>query len=646
MNFGIGSVHCLIEKGARQCRNNRHMNTHQYNSAALKKEFPEIYKDFFSSATTAASAPASFCWGGYYAVYFGVPFILQQLPLRTYVGLKDSRDGKITVEKSTHFLPRKRIFESVFLEPSSQDALTKFLYGEIDKLTLPVPRKTGRGLTITILTEVTVSSGLNASGSLAAALACAFLLHLGKITPAQIRAWEIHLPDFKNDPAWNEVFRLAWKIEIILQHGTASGAGAFVPFISTRSPVVYMIEKQYASGAVHIPMEQLVAQGDLGFIDDIQYVGFPLTRFDPDQKSFHFPFNICLISLGFSRERYFSELIVQEHERVRQETSRFYREIFFPRLTSPERAWLHLDSEKISSDLSQYFLDARITVVLEIVLNMMKSLLACNALALSIGALQTLSTQMNELRWFMGCFRPGLPDVELLIAQLQHKVRIMGFGDEVLGVGASSIGLGGHLLCVYSEHLGEKFPAILEKVKQENDNFELNMDWISARDGFEGRGVVVEQHLASSLRSPFVSRGTVEVITLDDHGLSKTLYSLEEFTRCKSTFEVLLDASRNEIWIQGEKITSKEIRTAVATIAVVRVLIEHPRTRVSKEQMPQSRYIADRNEFQSKIVSPLVKAIEKRLGKRINFNVEGSIVNFTVQFDPQGVTFYCIDKIA
>jgi hypothetical protein len=108
--------------------------------------------------------------------------------------------------------------------------------------------------------------------------------------------------------------------------------------------------------------------------------------------------------------------------------------------------------------------------------------------------------------------------------------------------------------------------------------------------------------------------------------------------------DVVLDSIKNEILVRGEKLTSKELRTASNTVAVVKVLLENVNKEISKTKLPSSGYLQDRNEFQSKIVSPLVRAIERRLLRRINFNVKGPIVNFTVRFDPKDVEFYFIEK--
>jgi len=199
------------------------------------------------------------------------------------------------------------------------------------------------------------------------------------------------------------------------------------------------------------------------------------------------------------------------------------------------------------------------------------------------------------------------------------------------------------LFSLASESLKNDFCDIIENFKTTTGE-DVEVGWISWRDGLEENGVVLEQSLSNNVYSEFITRGAVKVLHLDKFGLHEDLYTTEDLQQKMKTMDVLLDSVGEDIYIRGEKLTSKDIRTATITIPVVKMMMENVGKEIQKSLLPQSHYLADRNEFQSKIASPLVRAIEKRLNRRISFNVHGKVINFSVRFEPKDIEFHLVVK--
>lgn len=68
------------------------------NSTQLQKDFPEVYRDFFSKNDLVASGCFSMSWGPRSIGHIFNKLILKScLPIRCYVGIKERADGKIAL---------------------------------------------------------------------------------------------------------------------------------------------------------------------------------------------------------------------------------------------------------------------------------------------------------------------------------------------------------------------------------------------------------------------------------------------------------------------------------------------------------------------------------------------------------------------
>ncbi|KKU13835.1 MAG: hypothetical protein UX17_C0007G0001, partial [Parcubacteria group bacterium GW2011_GWC2_45_7] len=172
----------------------------------------------------------------------------------------------------------------------------------------------------------------------------------------------------------------------------------------------------------------------------------------------------------------------------------------------------------------------------------------------------------------------------------------------------------------------------------------FELDYASWRDGNSKEGLKVEQFLEKGIMSSFISSGLKALRSRDQDGQERKIFlSTEEFARKRSSFDVLVDAKESRIYVRGRALSSKELHSTKTTIKILRTLDAHFGKEVSASALPPSSYI-DRNEMQSKIVSPLMQIVKKRLGKHLPLTITGGPAkNFTMRLDAGEVKIYWLE---
>ena len=196
-------------------------------------------------------------------------------------------------------------------------------------------------------------------------------------------------------------------------------------------------------------------------------------------------------------------------------------------------------------------------------------------------------------------------------------------------------------VCILETHLPEVFKH-LKSIFNKN----LYLDYASWLDGYEEEGVRVEQHLAEGIKSKFISEGTVSLRRWKGEPTSEAeLSSLDELEKERKDIDLLIDIPENKIYIKGEKLTSKQLHSASATIEILKVLLENIGKSISNKKLPESSYSSDRNEMQSKIVTPLTKIIKQKTGKKLPLKVTGGLIDFYIKLDKSDLDIRILEKM-
>ncbi len=614
-----------------------------YNSNALKKEFAEVYRQFCASSNLVVSAPAVFGWAGYYSLFFGCPTICQNLPLRTYVGIKQRTDNNIVLDESRHFVPSRWCFENAIVSEITKRALEQMLCKELARLS----GGRARGFTIKLLSEYTVATGLSASSSLGAALASTLFLYSKRCTPEHLEEWSRKpASELTHDTLFNDVFRLAWKIDCLLQGGLASGCAAFTAFTSSTSPVVYYVERQAKSPADIRPSLDPKGHGDYSLIDTLAFGAFHISELTSAYPNHEFPFDIFLIHTGMPLVRTISAQTVEDVTDRLTSTISFYEQKMLSLLTA-RHITLTPNFGSDTVPLSSHSLwNCYLTLATTITVNIIKYLSKCNARNATLDHLRALFRNLNDYQNIIKIFIAETHHTDALVHFLHTESRKLNYNNAGVGITLSSTAAGGYLILASPVEIRQDIPQLVEKFRATQDpQHAASLDFMSWRDGFDDRGVLLEQSLEHGQYATSISEGTVQLLRLTKDGLFEEMYTKEEFERAKQTMDVLLDPIVSEVRVRGEKLTSKDLRTTTQTIQLFEKIIQKPNTPIDKDELPDSGYTKDRNEFTSKIISPLIKAVEERIGRRLDIKVHGAIINFNVQCTPNDIDVYVVRKV-
>ncbi|MEA1909587.1 MAG: hypothetical protein U9M89_00965, partial [Patescibacteria group bacterium] len=200
------------------------------------------------------------------------------------------------------------------------------------------------------------------------------------------------------------------------------------------------------------------------------------------------------------------------------------------------------------------------------------------------------------------------------------------------GVKLTGGGQGGDLLIMTScNDLRDKLPNLIEKLKQLDLNKSVTVDYISWQDGFEPKGVYLEQNFSQQLYSSWITTITYKLSRLDKKGkIHNKLISEKEYNQLKNNAPILLDKSEKRIYICGKKLTSKELKSTSATLEILEFLLSRVDKNIKNDELPKSIYANNRNAFQSKIITPFEKIYRNRNKNKPLLSISGGITDFFV----------------
>ncbi len=108
---------------------------------------------------------------------------------------------------------------------------------------------------------------------------------------------------------------------------------------------------------------------------------------------------------------------------------------------------------------------------------------------------------------------------------------------------------------------------------------------------------------------------------------------------------LLLDQIARKIYIDGEKVSSKEILSQQLTIDILDKFISTGAREISASDLPTSSYTQSKSEMMSKILSPLMRTVNRRLGSNLRMHCQGSAVDFVIKFGEVDFELFSIQKI-
>ncbi|MCX6806705.1 MAG: hypothetical protein NT135_01110 [Candidatus Berkelbacteria bacterium] len=617
------------------------------NSRSLQNKFPEVYRQFFSKCPIVVSAPGNFFWSGEYAAMFGGLTIKQNVPLRSYIGLEASNTNKVESGQSIAFIPSKAKFASWIVPPGAARKVRTIL----QKFLLENHQKTG--FIYHILLEVPSGCGLASSGAFAAAVALAAYLHCGLIDMPKIKKWsETKLSELTKDSQFNKVFRLAWKIESTYHNQSSSGAAPFAAITGSALPIVYFTEKRTGDLVSH-PKARFPVNiaDDYDLINEIDYRAYRLEELleleglkadSINLRGFsEWPIDFGLI---YSGDTGLTEASIKSLGNIEDSLLESFSgwKKYFSKIKLKDAKPLFYEIIKQPKELA---LDPYLKSISVISMEILSGLVSVFTRGSSKVDLQHLFNSINCNQGFLKTLDVSSPLIDEICYSINKQV--IELGDE-LGAGCKLTGAGkkGDILFAVNYHgLRDQIDNIIDKLCQETKE-NIWLDYASWIDGIEEEGARVEQNLVAKIYSKFISSGSILIKSFNQAGMVQPeLMTLEDFEKEKSKIDLLIDKIERDIYVGGKKMTSKEIPSSSATGEILTILLNSMGKSIANYQLPESSYAQDRNEMQSKIISPLVKTIKKYTGKNLPLKITGGLAEFRIKLEPSDLDIRALNKV-
>lgn len=588
------------------------------NTQTLRKSFPDVYRDFFSRCELVVSAPLNISITGDYLDSCGGLMLQQKLPLRIYVGFEVNPEVNHLSFGSCRYFTQL-VNQGEFVDGRINPTVEANLLQYIEKIFYQSRPKSASRYTFHVLAEAPLMAGWGNSSGLAAALAVGLSLLHNSVTIQEINQWQTNdLIELTSDPLYYRIFRLAWQFRIIIRGGQGSGHGLVM--VDSYYPIIFWAK----------PLPRTMS--DPIKISDDPYFAYRFENLVDEGVQGGWPFDFGLINSGPASDSNIIFRGTKILETVLTETpKRTYQLFAHLPLVSPGN-WSTIFREP-SPDSYQI---PRI---------------------LSMRALLTLKILFDQ-----GISNDRIEDFFQAINLYQDSLRLLGASDWVvdgiitslneqargwhLPVVAAKIvgGRGGVLFMTPPGSIRDEINGIIDKLRERFDP-RIHLAYASWIDGYGYEGIRVEQMVSEKTYSPMIAQGSLAADYLNKEGeLQSHLFSKAHFQQMISRQDVIFDAIENTVTIRGERLTSQEIHSATATIQIFEILMKQCGKAVKNTDLPESIYANDRNELQSKIITPLNQTLVKRLGRRLPVKITGGVTEFTITLQP-GLPIYFIKKV-
>lgn len=596
------------------------------NSENLKKTFPHAYEDLFSKSSIVVSAPGSFWWTGEHSVLYGHLGINQKIPLRAYVGLEPTNTKKISIGNLLEYVPE----EKKYIEYTQDDTIREKLLSIISNL----HKSRTRGVKIHVITEIPRSTGLNSSGAFSSALIIALELNYDKITPKHIQNWEL-VPLEKltklEKYRFRHIFKKAWKVECIFHGDIASGSTVLAPMISGNYPLVYLPPNMSKA----MEEKNILWKDKYAFVDKLNFEAYRLNELFDVPPLPIWPIDVALIYSGDTRSTASAimstfhrknELIKVEKElkKVSKNKSGHFKNALLPQ---------NMSKQHKNDNFFNIYLNNLQTISAEVLLSL-KELFVEGSSPETLNKFFIALKKNNELLKYIV---PTSKTINIICNEFEKEEA----GYKITGGG----GKGDVLIALPFRYLEFRIESLLKSISQKTGEI-IYLDYASWIDKEEHNSIKIEQDLKNSINSKYISEGAVQIKTMPSEDLVvSSLITKEEFAKTKKSMELLLDKTNGKIYIKGKEISSKNLPSTKMTINVLRILLDKLGKEVKNTSFGQKSYFVDRNELQSKIISPLNKVLKKKIKKELPIEIHGSLDEFSIKLAGLPFSIRYIEKI-
>ena len=586
------------------------------NSKILQKSFPEQYRRFFSENELVISTAPSFMWTGEYSAFYGGISICQKVPFRVYAGLKPISEKKIVIEKVYEMYVRhKNKFLPISYRTQEIDIISRFINEQFGEL---ISNK--GGCQISFLAETSESESLNLLATSCALLSLILHLNYDRIEKKEIISWQgAKISQLKENEAFRDIFNLTRKINCAARDGLSSGTNAFMALLNSGGfPVIYWTEKDLLKSDHEHDWhgERLIES------------------LDNSSLTWHFDFGL----LQFGGWRAIGTGGGGLIKRMKEELERIKEDSLVKNLPlkSSSSLFAHYCKEE---NLWLIFMETLDIISFRILLGL-KNVFRYGPCQHDFSFfLDTLNQHWD----FFKILELDTPEFNTIMKILQKQIK----KEHQVGARVRAYGLSqkGCLTFAVSKNSLVDKERILDSELKTQLGPDVYFSYLSWLDGTDDEGVKIEQDLKNKSYSPLV--GQEEVLGIREYNRSfravHRLLSRSQLDTQKESIDLVLDKTKNQVYLRGIRLNSQKIRSARETIKIIDQLLKH-KGELKNTALAASSYSANQYELSGKIILPLKRSFKEILKKELYLTVRGKIYDFNLRFDPTNLKILLVER--
>lgn len=567
------------------------------NSQSLFEKNKRLYRDFFANYPLVVSSPGGAILAGAFSHQFGGVGLHQKIPLRNYMGVKITDKPGITYKH----LGTYDIFADCFITLNDLPELNdKFKYLK-ERL-----KRSGfkQGLEIGILNELPRRCGLNNPGVQSANLATIYMLVTGIIDEKDLKSF-IKGDNKIDNQKQKRIKKIVKEFHSIWIGPNNSGFGAISCFVKSFSPVVFQANR-------------IIKATSLSNLFNF-----------PDKNEF--PYDVVIIGTSDRKDIDFS---LRKYDEISVPLKINKREI-----NSFERRGFVVP-QKSKKDINDFILN--------------KYRESINASALNCTFLLGKMIDEPDFEKLDSCFtafNDAFSTICLVSNEFKRKNKVANYLQSFFYEKcpdlkyALATSIANNIVILFPrEHFRGKLPE-LKKYLEEKIDFEITYPYISWIDNFEEEAERIEQWRKKKIYSDILPKDSLVIKIMEKTSDKVVTKSISSKERLIKILDICFDLDENKVFCRGEKMNSKDLPSSSATIELFNAIIKNQGSCVKNKKLSHLSYFNDRNELQSKIISPLKNLCLKKCNSILNLKIHGSYTSFDICYYPSNLKIGLIKRI-
>ncbi|MDP2103807.1 MAG: hypothetical protein Q8K26_02705, partial [Candidatus Gracilibacteria bacterium] len=536
-----------------------------------------------------------------------------KVPIKCYVGFKKRKDKQIVIKDVVFYNLSKKTYESSqFSEINKESArVIRVLEDMLAELDLE------HGYDVEILSESSRGHSLGFSGTSSVLIITALHILAKKLSTHIFEKYD----EFMKTDVFQDIFYKAWELDLISRYGNSIGENIIYTLSNNNIPFFFYTE-------------QFDKTIDPKTIRDVSYWFAPVVD---SQKQGDFiiqdmPFDYYMVFSGIPTDT----KKVEEYKKADYDEFETKKDFIKNEIIAGNTAKNIYIKKFIEKGVD--IVDSYADVMGLLNIKMIRFFKEITKKGYDAHLIEGFIDHINSYRHTMGLFEKQssfASDFTYSFKKNQCNT------EEKLGIMPAYSGKigGGYVMITKPGISRDTIEKTIQDLRSVYPNIEI--EYGSHLDGNSSDGVVVEQYISGGVYSDYVDKNKfLFQSNKGDNYIGDYSEILE-----KEQNGLLFDMINNKIYLNGEKLTSKDIPSQNTTIEVVTRLLEHIGEELSNKDLPNSSYSSSKNEMLGKIILPLVRLIEERTGERLPLVCKGGLNDFYIKMGDIHIKIGAIKRI-